>query len=85
MQRDKNKNVADVTDVVIPSVNAMTPVYWVTVGDTDMLALLDSGACQNFMNRDLATKLCLPTKTLARPYSVMVADGTRLSVNREVS
>jgi hypothetical protein len=40
------------------------------------LALVDSGATENFMNLDYARYLCLPIQQLALPQKLYNIDGT---------
>jgi hypothetical protein len=40
------------------------------------IALLDSGATENFMSLDYAKYLHLPIKTLAKPQQLFNVDGT---------
>ncbi len=43
----------------------------------ETIALLDSGATENFMSLPYAKYLCLPIKTLAEPRRLFNVDGTQ--------
>ena len=43
----------------------------------ETIALLDSGATENFINMQYAKELCLPIKCLHQPWPVYNMDGTR--------
>jgi len=79
------ERILNETEMFQPMLHAIAPIYRVKIKGTPVLALLDTGACQNFLNRDLATRLRLSSKKLPHTYTVMVADGAQLDVNSEVT